>query len=137
MNVLPTNKLTFAVVIAQILLIAAALLFSTTAKADTLICERYNRNTDRTIIFTYLVVSEDSVIFNGDDIVEVKAQEDGHSYVKFRDGGFLFFNSDNIRCHQVRGENDDTEEERVEDFIAAITGNDPISFKIPKPADDE
>jgi len=132
MDYLTLNRLVFGIAVVAFLTASAI-----TANADTLICERFNRNTDRTIIFTYPVVEEDSVINNEDDIIEVRAQEDGHSYVKFRDGGVLFFNSDNIRCHQVRGVNDETEEERVDDFIADITGNDPISFKIPKPAEDE
>jgi len=132
MDYLTLNRLVFGIAVVAFLTASAI-----AANADTLICERFNRNTDRTIIFTYPVVEEDSVINNEDDIIEVRAQEDGHSYVKFRDGGVLFFNSDNIRCHQVRGVNDETEEERVDDFIADITGNDPISFKIPKPAEDE
>ena len=94
------------------------------ANADTLICERYDMGLDTTTIFSYTQVSKN--ISEEDerpsDIIDIEPRTEGHSYVQFRDGGYLFFNSATVTCHSIHGNSDEVEAKRVIDFVNTIMG---------------
>ena len=95
-----------------------------TARADTLICERYDMNGDQTIIFSYTEVSNEMADENRKptDIVRVNAASNGFSSVKFRDKRKLYLNAANVTCHEVEGNGNELEARRVFDFINTIKG---------------